>query len=296
MRAAGDYAVDLHLHSTFSDGLETPLELCARADGLGLTHIALCDHDTTDGLSELAIGAEAVRAARLQRGDGTPFTAFPCVELSSGWGGRTHILGYGLDADDPALRQCLREAEEDRGQRAEKMLGLLKAQGVGIPEELNSVLANPRVGRAHIARALVKTGAVSTVQQAFDRYLAEGRSAYVPRKWMSANRAVQILRDAGALIVLAHPCRLGLDDAALSALVDELSAAGLRGLEVFHPSAGRRDVRALELLARRKGLLVTGGSDYHGDRNTRVRMGRLPSGWRTMRRDVDAMLAAMRRG
>ena len=294
MRATGEYAVDLHLHSTFSDGLKTPSELCGQADGLGLTHVALCDHDTVDGLADMAAAVERVRKERLSRGDGTPFTLLKGVELSSGRGGRTHLLGYGVNVDDPALKQCLREADEDRRQRAEKMLELLAAQGIEISEQLRTVLISPHVGRAHIARALVQIGAVKTMQQAFEQYLGEGRSAYVPRKWLETTKTVQILRNAGGVVVLAHPGRLGMDDPLFHALVEELAAFGLQGIEVFPPSASRSDVRALELFARRRGLLVTGGSDYHGDQNTRVRMGRLPAGWTGVHEDVERLLDAMR--
>ncbi|MEG0742495.1 MAG: PHP domain-containing protein [Clostridia bacterium] len=295
IRAIDQYAADLHMHSTYSDGLMTPQQLCDMADQLGLTHVALCDHDTLDGLAEMQAAAAAIRERRTARGDAAPFVLLPSLELSSGRGGRTHILGYGADATNPALLKCLEEAMEDREHRAKQMLDLLSTQGVELPADVQEALINPHVGRAHIARALVYSGSVSTMQQAFDRYLAEGKCAYVPRSWLDTAKAVQTLKNAGAVVVLAHPMRLGLRDSALNALIEELTAFGLDGVEVFSPSANRASVRTLELLARRKGLLVTGGSDYHGDQGTRVRMGRLPSGWRLMREDVEALLTAMRR-
>ncbi|MEG0493891.1 MAG: PHP domain-containing protein [Clostridia bacterium] len=294
MHATEEYAADLHLHSTFSDGLMSPAELCAQADRLGLTHVALSDHDTMDGLPEMEAAAQNVRSKRRERGSDAPFVVLPCVELSTGHGGRTHLLGYGANPQNPELAECLHEADEDRRERSQKIVELLLAQGVELSEDVKAKLIGPHVGRAHVARALVQVGAVTTMKQAFERYLGEGRSAYVSRKWLETTKAVQILQNAGAVTVLAHPQRLLLEGGMLFALIDELAAFGLCGIEVFHPSANHRDVRALELFARRRGLLVTGGSDYHGDLNTRVRMGKLPSGWLSMREDVDALLNAMK--
>ncbi|NLO85740.1 MAG: PHP domain-containing protein [Clostridiales bacterium] len=295
MHTQEPYLVDLHLHSTYSDGLKSPSELCIQADRLGLTHVALSDHDTVDGLSDMAKAAKVVLEQRRARADQTPFTFLPCIEISSGDGGKVHILAYGIDVTNPELISCLTEAQTDRKERAGKILSLLSVQGIEIPDDLRSALIGPHIGRAHIARALVEVGVVNTMQQAFDRYLGEGRDAYVPRRWLSTLDALQIIKNAGGVAVLAHPRRLGLDDLALRAFVDELIAFGLDGMEVFHPSAGKSAVRDIQRYARSKDLLVTGGSDYHGDLNTRVKMGRLPTGWHMMREDVDALLSAMQR-
>ena len=283
------YPVDLHLHSTASDGLKSPSELCQMADKLKLEHIALSDHDTLDGQAEMQAAAQAVREARKARGDATPFRLLSCIELSSGHGGRVHILGYAPAPDDPALERCLLEAAEDRRQRAAKMLMLLDKQGLEIPEEQKRLLLSPHVGRAHIARALVKAGKVKSMQEAFDRFLAEGGSAYVPRKLLEPAEALSILKGAGAVTVFAHPRRLGLDEPQLYALLEELIAFGLDGVEAYHPSASRGDARVLDDYARRRGLLVTGGSDYHGDLNARTRMGRMPAGWASLREDIERL-------
>ena len=148
---------------------------------------------------------------------------------------------------------------------------------------------------AHIARALVEMGAVNTMQQAFDRYLARGKCAYIARRYMSIADGVSLLANAGATVVLAHPCRLCHDPQGLRALVTELMDAGLSGLEAYHPSASRQQAPLIDSMARSLGLLVTGGSDYHGDPNCCVRMGRMPSGWKDPEADLQALLERIRK-
>lgn len=280
------YPLDLHVHSVFSDGLQSPAELCARASKLGLTTVALCDHDTTGGLAPMA---EAI-AQRNRLCPGKPPLVFlPAMEWSSGPGGRTHVLGYGANPASPALRAGLAAARTDRRERAERILAKIKAQGIVLSPEALARLNTPAVGRAHIARELVACGAVHTMAQAFQRYLAEGKSCYEPRKVLAASQAVELLRDASAVPVLAHPLRLGLEEPALYMLIQELREAGLRGLEAYHPSADAAGAARLAQYAQRNGLLVTGGSDFHGDANARVQMGHMPAGWHTWREDAAAL-------
>lgn len=277
--------VDLHLHSVFSDGLKTPEALCGMAAAMDMRWVALCDHDTLKGQQDMLAAARA-----------HGLNALPGVEVSTGEGGRTHLLCYVADARNPTLTTFLTDLASDRRKRAGDILSRLADAGVSLPEALARELDAPQVGRAHIARALVKAGAVKTVSEAFERYLGEGKCAYVPRRTLPTGEAVRRLSAMGAVVVLAHPMRLGLSDAALYPLIAEWKAAGLRGLEAFHPSASAQAARRLERLARDEGLLVTGGSDYHGDENTRVRVGRLPAGWHERQRDVDALCEAVGRG
>lgn len=283
------YPLDLHLHSRFSDGLETPESLCAKAARLRLKAVALCDHDTTDGLAPMAEAVAALNTAQPE-----PMAFIPSIELSAGLNGRTHILGYGVDPRHAGLIACLTGAKRDRQARAEAILDRLEAEDIRLPADVRASLNSPTVGRAHIARALMAQGVVNTVQQAFDRYLAEGRSAYVPRKLLPAADAAALLKAAGAIPVLAHPCRLALDEPALLALISELAEAGLMGVEAYHPSASPSSARQLEGFARRMGLLVTGGSDYHGDPNTRVALAHMPSGWQSWQDDLLALQAHIR--
>lgn len=286
-RALSAGRADLHLHSIFSDGLKTPEELCAMARRLGLRCLALTDHDTTGGLERMA------RAASGPCAQGEPLTFIPGVEVSSGKGGRVHVLGYGADTRNAALTVFLRKSAADRRERAQRILALLEEEGIRLSPEARTALDRPAVGRAHIARALVNEGFAPTVKHAFDRYLGEGCRAYVPRPLMPTGEAVAQLRAMGLVPVLAHPMRMGLEGPALYALVKELKARGLMGIEAFHPSAGRRHAQTLARMAQSEGLLVTGGSDYHGDADTQARIGRLPPGWRSMDEDIEALLNAI---
>ncbi len=277
---------DLHLHSLYSDGLLPPEALARQAAALGLTVIALCDHDTVDGLAPMARAVQTQNALR----PAPPLTLVPGLEVSTGDGGRTHILCYGARPDDPALLRFLREAADDRRQRMQQMLARLQGEGVALTPDMQALPDAPSAGRAHLARALVQAGVVPGIKAAFDRYLNEGRPAYVPRRYLPTGEAVAFLHGLGYVPVLAHPMRSGLSAQALPPLLHEWQGLGLCGLEVYHPSASRRDVRALDALARGMGLLVTGGSDFHGDRASRARMGVLPSGWHAMAQDECALL------
>lgn len=277
-----EIGVDLHLHSVFSDGLKTPSELCGMAASMHIQWAALCDHDTLSGQEEMRLSA---------RKQG--LNVLTGVEVSTGEGGRTHLLCYVAHERSEALAAYLSGLASDRRERSREILSRLSRLGAGLPEALAGPLDAPNTGRAHIARALVKSGAVKTVSEAFDRYLGEGCPAYVPRRTPPTGEAIRRLSAMGAVVVLAHPMRLGLTDEALLPLIAEWKAAGLRGLEAFHPSASAQAAKRLERLARREGLLVTGGSDYHGDENTRSRVGRLPSGWHSREADVLALAEAV---
>ena len=281
--------IDLHVHSTYSDGLLGPEALCALAFQKHVRMIALCDHDTTDGLAPMAATAQALSRP------GRALALIPSLEVSTGGEGRTHILGYGVHADNAALRQAIQTLRCLRMERGARMVAALRELGVDIPAALLPGADAPgmAVGRPHVARALVATGAVGSMEQAFDRYLAEGRPAYIPLSHLSAADAIRLLRQAGAVPVLAHPARLGLSPQMLEALVEALQGEGLMGVEAFHPSAVRGDARALEAMARRRGLLVTGGSDFHGDRGSRAKLGGLPSGWNAWADDLAALEAAI---
>ncbi len=280
---------DLHTHSTYSDGLLPPEALCALAVRKHVERLALCDHDTTDGLLPMA---EAVRA---QNERGVKLSLIPAVELSAGADGRTHILGYGVRAGSQPLAEAIAALRRQREARGARMVEALAGMGVQVPPELipETRPVGMTIGRPHIARALIHMGLVSTVEQAFGRYLGEGRPAYVPLVHLTATQAVTILRQSGAVPVLAHPARLKLPPQMLEALVEALTGEGLMGVEVYHPSASRGDLRQLLAMARRRGLLITGGSDYHGDAGSRAKLGGVPAGWHSCAADVAALQAAI---
>ncbi|MBO5502135.1 MAG: PHP domain-containing protein [Clostridia bacterium] len=281
------YSIDLHIHSTISDGLYTPAELYARARKEGMTAIALCDHDTVAGVPLMQ---EIIRQDAVLNPDSPPIRYLPSIELSTGDGGHAHLLGFGVNHEDEKLLSALAEMQEERAARSKRMICLLKKQGIRFCTHVEEELTRPGTGRAHIARALLEMGAVNTMQQAFDRYLARGKCAYIARRYMSIADGVSLLAGAGATVVLAHPCRLNPDPQGLRALVMELMDAGLSGLEAYHPSASRQQAPLIDSMARSLGLLVTGGSDYHGDANCCVRMGRMPSGWQDPESDLQALM------
>ena len=248
----GASAVDLHPHTTYSDGTLTPAELVQEADRRGLRVLGLTDHDTLDGLAE----AEAEAARR-------GLELVPGVELSTAGrdGGEIHLLGYFVDRDDSDLRAGLAAYAQARLVRLDHIVDCLAASGIRVDPDHVKRLAGPgTVGRPHIARALVELGHVASIGDAFDRYLASGRPGFVPRPRVEPERAIELIRAAGGVPVLAHP--LGTGD--VEATVARLAPAGLRGLEVDYgeyDEATRADLRAI---ADRWDLVATGGSDYHG--------------------------------
>ncbi len=268
-------SVDLHMHSTFSDGVKTPGELCRMAQKAGVKYVSLTDHDTTLGYAALP-------------GD-LPFTLIPGVEVSTGDGGRIHVLGYGPAVFSEEMQRFLSGVRDGRRVRAARILDRLCENGLYIPPSARqALLQNEGVGRPHIARALVGLGAASTVKQAFDRYLAQGRCGYVARELPSTAQTIQTMSRLGVCPVLAHPMEMKLDQASVEMLALSWKACGLRGVECYHPSAKPREARQLEHMARRHGMLVTGGSDYHGDAGSTAHIARLPSGWH--QRDEDLLM------
>lgn len=277
------YSVDLHMHSSFSDGLHTPAELVSKARKLRLETIALCDHDTVAGLKAMedAIGEDAGE---------NPVRLIRCVELSCGAEANIHLLGYHVDAENRLLLSEMEAARNRRLARMEKMIGRLEGLGIVFTQEARARLLIPGTGRAHLARELIAAGVVNTMQQVFDRYLDVGRPGYEPMEKLSAVEGVRLLRHAGALPVLAHPMRLKMTEEARLALMEELAANGLMGIEAWHPSSTGRQGVQLESWARRRNLLVTGGSDYHGEANSSISMGRMPPGWRNWREDTEKLI------
>lgn len=255
---------DLHLHSTHSDGLLAPADVMERAADAGLAIVSLTDHDSIDGLPS-ARRAAAARGLEL----------IPGVEISTRdpRGVERHLLAYGIDPDHEPLRDELARNASSREDRVQAMVDAL--DGVGVRISVEDVLAEAKgsIGRPHVADALVRRGFVRSRQEAFDRWLADGRVAHVPKGNIDIGHAIDVVHDAGGVAVLAHPGRRWTPG-----LVEELVRLGLDGVEVHHPSNGAAERMALEEMAARWGLLVTGGSDNHGDRegNAVMRASRIP--------------------
>ena len=245
--------LDLHTHSTASDGLYAPAELVKLAHQAGLTTIALTDHDTTNGLAE----AQAAGAT-------LGVTVIPGIEINTylpQGRGEAHVLGYYLDTANPDLQAFLRFLRDARVQRGERMVALLREQGYDITWERVRELARGTVGRPHVALALMEKGYAESISDAFNRYISPGRPAYVPRFKMAPEDAVRMLRSVRGVPVLAHPMRLyGLEDDLLPRLME----AGLLGLECYYGDYDEPTVEHLLALAEQYGLVATGGTDYHG--------------------------------
>jgi 3',5'-nucleoside bisphosphate phosphatase len=245
--------IDLHTHTTASDGLSGPAELVAQVRAAGISVFAVTDHDTVAALS--SVGSLAADAG---------LTFVPGVEITAVDRHKdVHILGYFIDAASPALLQFLEESRSDRERRGRRMCEQLTAVGAPLAfEALQSRLTasrHPVISRPLVADALVSAGHVTSRQEAFDRYLAEGRPGYVPRIGASPADVVAIIRRAGGLASLAHPGATGRDD-----LIEQLLEAGLAAIECFHSDHGPAVTGRYLELAREHGLAVTGGSDFHG--------------------------------
>lgn len=247
--------IDLHTHSTASDGSDEPAALMAIAASQGLSAVALTDHDTVEGLAEARAAAAEV-GVRLVQG----------CELSCEVGSATmHLLVYFL-ADEPGpLQDRLEGLQASRADRNRRIVGVLSDHGLDVT--LDEILAEAKggsVGRPHVAGVLMRKGYVSSIQEAFDVWLANGRPAYLERGRMLPAEAIALAHASGAVAVLAHPTSLGFEGPALERFVTGLAADGLDGMECEY---GRYspDLRAsLRTMAERLGLAVTGGSDYHG--------------------------------
>ncbi len=258
--------VDLHVHSTASDGTFSPAAIIAAADAASLAAAALCDHDTVAGLA--AAEREAEKYSELLFVPGVELSAVSPAHCP----GTLHILGLGVDPSAEQLAALLERLRESREQRNPRMLAKLNGLGIDITlDEVLAVVGGTRdpaervVSRVHIAETLVKKGAAADIGEAFRKYVGAGAAAWVDKERIGAAEAVAALRDAGGAAVLAHPAQLGCrNDAQLVTLLEQWIGAGLNGIECYHPVHSPGQVRRYIDLARRLDLLVTGGSDFHG--------------------------------
>jgi predicted metal-dependent phosphoesterase TrpH len=254
--------VDLHCHTTASDGTLSPAALVARAAGLGLKVIAITDHDSTDGVAEA-----------LETGRTCGVDIIPGVEINSDVpGSEVHILGFFVNPTDPDLNESLRRLRDGRVGRARKMAEILTAMGAPIRfERILELAGEGAVCRPHVARALLEAGHVTTFEEAFDRFIGRNGPAYVERLKLTPSDACDLIRRAGGLPVLAHPVYFGSFGRMKSAIdldrgLAELKNAGLAGIEVYYPGYDVLTIEYLLSQARVHGFLVTGGTDFHGVR------------------------------
>jgi predicted metal-dependent phosphoesterase TrpH len=243
---------DLHCHTNASDGLLSPSEVVDIAAQKGLSTIAITDHDTISGYSE---GKRAASACGIDLITG--------IEINTDWFGKEqHILGYGFDPDSRDLNMKLNDIRAKRKDRISKIVNKLNEIGLKLSaEEVAEKAKGLSVGRPHVAQAMVNKGYARSVKDAFENYLAIGAKAYVPRYKLKPQEAINIINEAQGIAVLAHP---GIQN--LYCEIGPWIDIGLKGIEVYHPEHNKENILRYTELARKKGLIITGGSDFHGEK------------------------------
>ena len=249
--------IDLHTHSTYSDGTNTVSENVRLARERGLAGIAITDHDTTAGLTEAAVAAE-----------GTGLRIVPGIEFSAEHDGASlHVLAYWADPADPALVEELRRLTDTRFRRGELMVEKLQALGYDISfERVRAIAGDDLIARPHVAQAMVEAGIVGTEKEAFDRFISDGGIAYVPKHALAPMDALRLIRDAGGVCVLAHPAMWKGNGSVPDELIEEMAEHGMGGLEVDHPDHDAGQRAHYRAVAERLELVPTGASDCHGAR------------------------------
>ena len=276
---------DLHIHTTASDGVLTPSKVVLRARENGVNLLAISDHDALDGL------AEARQAA-----DTAGIRLIGAVEFSCGGDAEIHLLGYGLKADCEEIRALLARMRQEREGRADKILQKLDVLGLPLTQDEVPAAAGAIRGRAQIARGMLAKGYVQTMQEAFDKYIGTGCPAYVPREKLEVTDAIELILRHGGVPVLAHPGLIKMDVVAFNASFESWMKAGLMGVEVYHP-AHRPDAFAYwDHFARSRGLLVTGGSDFHEQGDKHADIGEMLPYWTKCSDDAHKLLAAINSG
>ena len=254
--------LDLHVHTTASDGTVRPAEVVRLAAEQGLSAIAITDHDTVSGCAE---AVEAGQTAGLEVVSG--------VELSSRYGRTIHILGYFLRTESPALTRVLDGIVAERDERNRKMAAMMQADGIAIDYDQMLARFGSVIGRPNFGQVLVELGLAESVQDAFDRYIEKGQRYYLPRRMISIERSVEVIREAGGVPVLAHPFQYKLEESALRQLIEHCMDHGLLGMECRYSLYSEDQSQYLLSLAREYGLTPSGGSDFHGENKPHIALG-----------------------
>ena len=257
--------IDLHVHSCYSDGTSTPQELAALALRAGLSAFALTDHDTVDGIDETILAAR-----------GTGIEIIPGIEFSTRWQHRdVHILGYFIDYRNPAFRQKLQDYMNARDNRNEKMCARIR-EYTGFPitmKELQSRWPDAVITRAHMAAWMLEKGYVQTRNIAFDKYLGDHAPCFIPKEEITPHDAIRLILEYNGIPVLAHPLLYALSKRQLYALIEELKGTGLMGIEAVYAMNKGNETTFMCTVAQKYGLLVTGGSDFHGKNKPDISLG-----------------------
>jgi predicted metal-dependent phosphoesterase TrpH len=262
--------IDLHIHSNASDGTLSPIEILRLARQLNLGAIAITDHDTLAGVKDAL--AHGIPPA-LKFLTGVEISVLPPPSFS--YLGSFHVLGYAIDPDNTLLNHTLGELQQARKNRNPRILTILNELGVNITlTQVQKEAGESQLGRPHIARLMIKKGYVKTINEAFDSYLSQGKPAYVDKYRLDCAKAIEIILSAGGVPVLAHPFLIQTqNDKILEDLVVTLMEMGLKGLEVYYPEHSPEKTAHYTEIAKRHGLLATGGSDFHGSLKPEIKMG-----------------------
>ncbi len=255
---------DLHAHTTASDGDLSPVELVNLAVETGLSALGVTDHDTVGGI------AEAIEAAKI-----AGLALAPGVEISAEFvPGTLHMLGYFIDHECPELLEALEGMRGGRDVRNSKIIGKLNDLGLSISmDEVLAAAGGDSISRNHIAQVILEKGYCAERQEVFDKYLAKGAAAYFDRLRYGPRESIELIRSAGGLPVLAHPYQTKLEGEELESLVEELTGYGLAGIEALYTKHSPEQTAHYLAMAKRFGLLVTGGSDFHGNSKPDVKLG-----------------------
>lgn len=263
--------IDLHTHSTASDGSMTPTQLVIHAKENGISAMALTDHDTVDGIGEFKTAAQKIG-----------IDAISGVEISAKFRREMHILGLFVDESNSEFKSVLKELRMSRQSRNKTVLELVVQSGMDITEDdiksQKDGATMENTGRAHIASAMVKKGYAKSIQDAFDTYLSKGKPCYVDRKTLPPKETIELIKSAGGIAILAHPIYITKDKDELCELLIQLKDYGLDGVECFYSEYPKEYQDLCLMLCDKLGLLVSGGSDFHGTTKPHIQIGRVTGG------------------
>lgn len=257
--------IDLHVHSSASDGTLSPSELVEEAQKAGLAAFALTDHDTTGGIAEAAAAAK-----------NTDVELIPGIELSTSYKDKeVHIVGLFIDEKNPLLSEHVLRFQNSRKNRNLEMYEKLREEGFEISKELlQEMFPGAVLTRAHVARFLLEKGFIKSMQEAFDKYIGDGCRCFVPREKVTPGQAIELIHAAGGCAILAHPAIYHMSDQRMRELLDDCKANGLDGIEAIYSTYQPGDERYIRRLAEEYGLKISGGSDFHGSNKPHIRLGR----------------------
>lgn len=257
--------VDFHVHSTASDGTNSPQELIRIGLNKGIEYFSITDHDTVDGVKSL-LDSQEIFPNELSFVTG--------VEISAEFPTTLHLLGYNFDISDKNLNDILKNLQEYRQQRNNQMIQNMKNYGFDITlEELQQEAGKELIGRPHFANLMVQKKYVKDKQEAFDKYLKKGATLYLDKKRLEPEQAIKLIKEAGGIVVLAHPYQTKVYGKDLEKLISDLKAMGLDGIEVYYSSHTKAMVQEYKQLAKKYELIMTAGSDYHGENKVGIELG-----------------------